>query len=214
MVLTFSRPRKKPSVPTKRSSQGRITRLSDGSNGDIAVITLDTFCLIVRNYQLLIGALIGFTGVILTQITNAYLSRRQIRDQRIHEKEVLQLALSKELSLIIATTMSNRAEINPDEMCKNGTGGYMVPLLPLTIVFDANTSNIGVLDEKVVGPVIMAYQSHKQFLMNLHLFATEPQNIHLQGKFLNIPVENAAMVRSMHDSVLDHLDKGLDALHK
>ena len=54
----------------------------------------------LQNWQPAISAVLGFTGVIIALVVNAWLARRQVRDHREHERLSIARALAAELQAL------------------------------------------------------------------------------------------------------------------
>ncbi len=93
----------------------------------------------LTQYQTLIVGLLGFTGVILTLLTNARLNRKQHARQIEHERTALKAALSTELS-IIRDTFRDRLEMIGEP---TGSQGMWVPLDTMTDVYGRVLDKIG-----------------------------------------------------------------------
>jgi hypothetical protein len=79
---------------------------------------------LLREYQTLIVGALGFTGVIITLLANAALTRRQHARQVDHERSALKAALGAELSIIRDAYMDRIKTISEAP----ATQGMLMPL--------------------------------------------------------------------------------------
>src|ERR1700737_2761468 len=121
---------------------------------------------LLKEYQTLIVGALGFTGVILTLITNARLIRRQHTRQVDHERTALKAALSTELS-IIRDTFVDRIKMIAEAP---ETQGMLVPLDTMTAVYREVIAKLGLLSRGQVNLVMRAYILVRQMPDRLRFF--------------------------------------------
>ncbi len=92
---------------------------------------------LLAKFQTGIVGLIGFAGVILVLVVNAWIVRRQVRNQRDHESDTLARALLAELR-IYHQVFSGGVEIPTDHSPTERK--LLVPAASATPVFDANVA--------------------------------------------------------------------------
>jgi hypothetical protein len=98
---------------------------------------------LLQKFQTGIVGLLGFTGVILTLFTNAWIARRQARDTRNHERETLARALLAELSSHRRSIARNVEEVT--KRAEEGTGSLLAPAITNTLLFDASVARFGLV---------------------------------------------------------------------
>jgi len=107
------------------------------------------------DHQTLIVGALGFIGVIITLIVNAFLERRQRGRERAARSDALRLALSEELRLfedVIKDRLDMIAEAE-----RGLSGGLLVPLTHTTDIFESSIGDLGLLRSDQVAAVLRAY---------------------------------------------------------
>jgi len=161
---------------------------------------------LLQKFQTAIVGVIGFTGVILTLIVNAAVARRQVRDNRTHERQVVARALLAELKSHREALARNVGEAKEDE---SPLVGMITPILQVP-VFDANLSRIGVLPVGSIEPVLNAFLCLKEYNPTIALLShpmADPGHRAVDGK-------DANKVVTITESMLPPLDDGIAALEK
>ena len=119
----------------------------------------------VRELPAFAGALLGFAGVIITLIVNAYLARRQERGREAREAQALRIALIEELR-IQKEALENFAQPAADAADATHTA---VPLHRYEDVFTSVTPNLGILNRSEVAAVFQAYLPLRSLAWKLRL---------------------------------------------
>ncbi|MFN3574953.1 MAG: hypothetical protein ACK4TR_15620 [Phenylobacterium sp.] len=113
-----------------------------------------------ERYQTLLGAILGFGGIIVTLLENAKLARRQGAMVRAQETEGLRAALKGELA-VLADTFSNALE-TIKRARTDKTRELLVPTVNTTAIFDASTSKLGLLTIDQTSAVVRTYSLVKE----------------------------------------------------
>ena len=124
---------------------------------------------LVQRYQGLVAAIIGFGGIIVTLIVNAWLTRKQAQYNVDREAAGLRRALEAELGVI---SKSLQASVNAiQEALTDGSTSILVPLTELTSIFDASTSRLGLLDRDQIGALVKSYALVKELPVRIRLLS-------------------------------------------
>jgi hypothetical protein len=160
-----------------------------------------------KEYQTLIVGAIGFTGVILTLLTNAWLNRKQHTRQVEHERAALKAALSTELC-IIRDTFRDRIEMIGDTP---GTRGMWVPLDTMTDAYTRLVDKIGLLSRGQVNLVMRAYLLIRAVPDRLRLMEGSSE-IRPGASYLWVSNEHIVDARRMHENFLGDIESAISAL--
>jgi hypothetical protein len=162
----------------------------------------------MKDYQTLVVGTLGFTGVVITLITNARLDRKQHTRQVEHERTALKAALSAELS-IIRDTFIDRIEMIAEAP---ETQGMLVPVDTMTDVYSRIFDRIGLLSSEQVNFVMRAYLLVRQMPDRLRLIegpAFQPSH---ETGYIRINRQDVGDVRRMHENFLGDLERAISAL--
>ncbi len=160
---------------------------------------------VLGKFQTGIVGVVGFVGVIMTLVANAWIARRRDAKLRAHEKDTLARALSAELRIYRRSVASNVGDAGPEH---STDAEHLIPARSALPVFDANVGRLGLLDANQVGPVLEVYTTLKEFDRALVLFSTPDQS----GLYRAVPAERAAMVYRLFASMVPKLDRAIAAL--
>jgi hypothetical protein len=159
-----------------------------------------------KEYQTLIVGALGFTGVILTLLANAWLNRKQHTRQVEHERTALKAALSAELS-IIRDSYVDRINMIGD----GATQSMLVPLDTMTGVYEKAIEKIGLLSRDQVDRVLRAYLLVHQMPDRLRFFQDYQTESERNG-YLRIAGKHVGHVREMHENFLIDINRAIAAL--
>ena len=110
-----------------------------------------TFFTWLKGYQILIGGIIGFCGVIVALWSNAKQLRRQRLKERFYERQTLRVALIEELKI-------NRSSLTSSiDQLKEDFPEFWMPTYDMDDVFKAFVGRIGVLTQREVSKVLPDY---------------------------------------------------------
>ena len=163
-------------------------------------------CYLIKFQTLIVGVL-GFSGVIITLFTNAWLNRKQHTRQIEHERTALKAALSTELS-IIRDAFRDRIEMIRDA---TRTQGIWVPLDTMTDVYTRLIEKIGLLSREQVDLVMRAYLLIRQMPERLRLIEGM-RKIQPGDGYLWVSSEHAGGARKMHENFLGDIERAIAAL--
>lgn len=160
-----------------------------------------------KEYQTLIVGALGFTGVIFTLLTNAWLNRKQHTRQVEHERTALKAALSAELSIIRDTFVDRINMIG-----EGATRSMLVPLDTMTGVYERVIEKIGLLSRDQVNRVLRAYLLIQQMPDRLRFFQDNNEIEPERNGYIRIDAKHIGNVREMHVNFLVDIDSAIAAL--
>jgi len=161
----------------------------------------------MKEYQTLFVGALGFTGVIVTLLTNARLQRSQHTRQVNHERTALKAALSSELSIIRDSYVDRIGMITESQ-----TQSLLVPVDTMTEVYSQSIGKLGLLSRDQVNLVLRAYLLVRAMPARLRFFrGQEPQPSDEIG-YLRIGNKNVGHVRQMHENFLVDINAAIAAL--
>ena len=164
-----------------------------------------TFWTAVEDYQTLIVGTLGFTGVIITLLVNAWLARRQRRDEQRHERQTLRIALIEELKINRDAVDRNMEPPAEDSKPK----GAFVPTDPMDDAYRAFTDRIGLLSRDEVSKIMFAYLSLRTYNAKLFLIGVPP---HTGDRHVNVPAKNIEMLVQLLESLIGPVDKAIEVM--
>ena len=144
-------------------------------------------------------------GVILTLVVNAWIVRRQVRNQRDHESDTLARALLAELRIyhqVFSEDVQIPTEHGPTE------SELLVPTAGGTPVFDANVARLGLLRGEQIGPVLEAYMCLWEFDRALVLFSKP----HESERFRVVAPHDSTKISSFYEGIARKLEPAIAAL--
>lgn len=160
----------------------------------------------MSDYQTVIVGGLGFTGVIATLATNAWLARRQHDRQVRHEARVLRTALRAELE---AVAESYRDRIATLDSPGKHTGMH-VPLATMTDVYKSMIGKLGLLTREETRVVLRAYLLILQLPETLR-FLADDLAVPKPG-FVYVSAKEFAHLRKLHEKHLGDVDAAVTAL--
>lgn len=161
---------------------------------------------LLQKFQTALVGVIGFTGVIVTLVVNSWIARRQVQDQRWHDRQALERALLAELEAHRETITNNIADI--EKRAGEEYEGMYHPRLLLPI-FDASIPRLGLIDGTGLPAVLHGFQVIKGFNRRLS-FIAEP---HGDTDFL-VPENRVKTLARMLTTALPAVEKAIGALSK
>jgi hypothetical protein len=165
----------------------------------------------VKEFQSLIGTMVGFLGVILTLIINAMLHRRQHR----HETEHLRAAVAS--SLLAELKRNNETfEYNLKHMDGISEGsGIIAPINPITSLYDCQLERIGYLHGEQLTAVMSAYSQIKSVPERLQLtIALKHGRPDVSGGYILVPPAVLVPLRHMLEQAKEASSAAIAALEK
>jgi hypothetical protein len=168
----------------------------------------------IRAYQTLVVGLLGFAGVILTLLVNAYLQRAQDRRRAKQEARGLRIALMEELR-VQRMVLEEVVESLDTAENENGDAGGRFGLVPLerySRVFDRSIDKLGLLTGRELAYVFAAYLPLSA--MTWKLKAMEPATEHRDptGDIARITPQHFDAVKKMHRNSLLAIDAAMREL--
>jgi hypothetical protein len=163
-------------------------------------------------FQTAIAAAVGFSGVILTLLFNAYQARKLERLKQRHERSALISGLSAELSVIRSSTVKNRTNFERAAAAPSATGKFLVPAKATIVdVYEASHARLGLLRPETVANVVRAYTLVKETPSNIAASTGLHDNLPQAGLFA-VHHKHATTCAGILINNLEHIDRALTAL--
>lgn len=161
----------------------------------------------IQEQQTLTAGILGFVGVILTLLFNAWQERKQRREERRHECQTLRTALIEELSI-------NRAGLDSfKDAVKEITErqGLEVPTDLMDDVYKVLTDRIGLLSQAEVRKVMYAYLSMRTY--NVRLFLVGNQS-HTSSRHVQVPPHKFPELFGMQETLIGRIDEAVEVMER
>jgi hypothetical protein len=166
---------------------------------------------LVQEFQTLTAGTIGFAGVIITLVVNAWYAREQRREERRHECHTLRAALMEELKINRETLVSNMNKVRDSAYDLPEAGGYFVPTDPMDDAYRAFTHRIGLLSQAEVSKVMYAYLSLRTYDAKLFLIGVPP---HTGDRHVQVPANNAPLLFGMLEHLIGPIEEAIGVLER
>lgn len=161
----------------------------------------------LARFQTGIVGVIGFTGVIITLLSNAWLARVQRNETRLHEQKSLAAALQSELTI---TRDSLREDIPLiDAAVKDGSPSVLVTKDTNSEVYEALLGKIGGLPADVVRQTMIAYLTIRSMRKKVRLL---PGATERDDQSVSVPRESFEYLKKMYSNHLPPVEAALKAL--
>ena len=165
-----------------------------------------TFFTWLKGYQILIGGIIGFCGVIVALWSNAKQLRRQRLKERFYERQALRVALIEELKI-------NRSSLTSSiDQLKEDFPEFWMPTYDMDDVFKAFVGRIGVLTQREVSKVLRVYLSLRTYTASLFLHSRLSTRVQIDARYVPIPGKMRQRLAAMQQSLIGPLDQAIEAL--
>jgi hypothetical protein len=163
-----------------------------------------------QEFQTLIAGAIGFAGVIIALVLNAWYARNQRREERRHECQTLRAALLEELSINRRSLVHNIEGVkSADHLSEDG--GFDVPTDPMDDAYRAFTHRIGLLPRAEVSKVMFAYLTLRQHNANLfRVGGPHPTS----NRHLRVPVQKGPVLVGLLESGIGPIDEAIEVLER
>ena len=158
-----------------------------------------------ERFQTTIVGVLGFAGVIIALITNAWLVRRGRLETLIQERTALRTALVEELRILKLSLEDGIQKLEEE----GEYGGVIVPTDPMSDVYNAFVPKIGMLTSQEVKKVMWAYLSVQEFRKNLVLL---PGTTIRDQHRVDVPQDSCAALIEMQKNLLPKLDDAIKSL--
>ena len=140
----------------------------------------------LSQWQTLIGAVLGFGGVIVTLLFNAKLARRSESLTREREIKTLCVALQQELLEYRKALVEQTRALHDMEFAGPQSNEQLIDLYPLIFrqVFDANIERLGLLRPEQVSATLQAYNRQQSLVRVLKASSQSYQDdgaIHIEA---------------------------------
>jgi hypothetical protein len=161
----------------------------------------------IKAFQTGIVGVIGFAGVIITLVVNAWLTRSERRAVVEDRLRALKLALTEELKVIKTAYVAGATQLRSvpaNKFCA-------IPTARLNGLFDSHQRELGLLPPKALEKVLGAYLSHDQVATNLLILATPDSQVR-NGKLLTIPAEHCDIAAKIYEGMVAPIDEAIREL--
>jgi len=134
-------------------------------------ISSETIVYVLKEYQSLIGTVVGFIGVCITLWYNAHVAERRRTKEIAHQRMTSRVALTSELSAIQTTLKSWKQAL--DKLADQGEVGLPRPFNAegASRAYRAVLPTIGLLTESEIEKAVLAYSQYE----NLSTMARQMQ---------------------------------------
>jgi hypothetical protein len=161
---------------------------------------------LLANPTLTVG-IIGFAGVILTLAFNAWLARKQRRDEQRHERQALRAALIEELQINREAAVGNADSLKEEP----GTGprDAFVPTDLMDDAYRAFIGRIGLLSRAEVSKVMGAYLLLRTCNTRLLLIG-DPAST--GDHYVRVPSENTDRLAQLMSVPVGSIDEAIEVM--
>lgn len=170
-----------------------------------------TFWDCLKDYQILIGGMLGFLGVILALIYNSIQLRSQNRKEQFRERQKLRVALIEELKATQHALRYCASQLKEDY---SPVSEFWVPTHNFDNVFNAHIGRLGSLTPREVRRVLNAYLSIKTYTASLVLHSRLSERARIDPRYVAIPIDRRKRLISMQESLCSPIAQALEALTK
>ena len=167
----------------------------------------------LEHFQTLIVGVIGFSGVVLTLLVNAWLLRRQHAQAIKHEMSTLRTALIAELELIEKSFREKAipAEDAEDDDDEGPSDAFHPGSIPQPI-YENFVGKIGLLSKEEVSAVIEAYTLVNEAPSRLQLLSSMHDPSSDQPGYIFISAEHEKTASGIYASFLPTIGEAVAAL--
>lgn len=162
-----------------------------------------SFLSTLEKFQSAITGLVGFSGVIITLIVNARISRKRVEEARLHDKKILAEALKGELNTYLNSVQSNVKDIASN---RDRGNELLFPRIS-TAIFDANITKLGHLPEGAMSSILDAFLSLKELDRSLTIFSTVSNDF-----YHHIPAQSIDGLLKMLQSLVPKIESAVRSL--
>lgn len=160
----------------------------------------------IKNYQTLIVGVLGFIGVMVTLVLNAWLERKAERRRMEHETSILRTSLIEEMkaqrdALLHAAEGSKKAKDTSGAVKQDA----LTPLQRWTDIFDSSLEKLGLLTSEEVAAVLDAYLPLKELTSKVRLLELRVPPDQRRVEYGEGPPEGYALVGHQDVEVLAEL---------
>ena len=158
-------------------------------------------------YQTLIVGALGFTGVIITLLVNANISRRQRNDERTHESNSIRQALLVELKAV-KVTYKDRLSTS------NGNNDWLLPEGVTDDIYQMLLPRVGFLTINEIEKVLKAYLLIGELPTRLKLISDSPYDDQQNEGYIRIGKDFIEAAKEMHKNFLIDIEEAINELDK
>jgi hypothetical protein len=171
---------------------------------------MDNLLCYLKTYQILIAGLVGFSGVVLTMLTNAYLQRVQHARAIKHEKQALRSALKAEL------TSNKEAYENRISQFSESTE-YKDALIQNRVqdnVYSTLLEKIGILEPDEINSIITAYQLIREIPYRIRLLTGTDAVGGFENEYIRLKPEHLERVKTIHETLLPQVLAAIETINE
>lgn len=162
----------------------------------------------IERFQTGIVGLVGFLGVVLTLLVNAWLERRSRLEQIAYETNKLRTALCEELRLLRGA-YRDRADLLQRAVA-DMTPEILIPLDKMTDVYRSNLGHLGLLTADEIARIISAYGRAEQIPGKFQIIGRRGGDV--PPGFVLIQRQYFAATQQLHERMLAPIDDAIAVL--
>ena len=166
-------------------------------------------CKMLQTYQTLIVGTLGFLGVIITMLANAYLQRKQYERKIQHETNSLRVALKTELK---ANRQSFEGRIEQFQESDEYYTDALVQNRSDDKIYNRLLDNIGLLTEKEIEKVSEAYAFLAEVPYRIRIIVGTDAIGGFNDEFIRISKEHHETVNQIHQVALPIVSDAIDTI--
>lgn len=158
-------------------------------------------------YQTLAVGFIGFSGVMLTLVLNAWLARVQRRGERRRERAAIRAALLAELKINLDGLKQNleNSKENTD------SGSVFAPTDTMDDAFRAFIHSLGLLSPEEAHKVMLAYLSIRTFKSKLFLIGVPTST---GDHHVDVPAKNLPLLDGMQRGLISPICDAIQVMER
>ena len=164
----------------------------------------------LQSYQILITGLIGFTGVIVTMLANAWFQRTQYERKIKHETNSLRAAIKSELNANKQALELRIKQLNePTEY-----SDALIPSKSIDDIYKELINKIGLLTDEEIEMVIQAYALMAELPYSLRILVGTNNVGGFNNEFIRVSKDKQDIVLKMHEKNLPVINQAISAIEK
>lgn len=166
---------------------------------------------ILETYQTLIVGTLGFVGVIVSLLANAYLQRKQYDREKLHKANSLRVALKTELRSNLESFESRieqfeeRNKVYTDALVQNRSNDS---------IYKELLTHIGLLTEQEVEKITAAYAFLTEIPYRIRILVGTDGIGGFNDEFIRIPKEHHEAVTGIHQVAIPIVTAAIEEIDK
>lgn len=162
----------------------------------------------LKTYQILVAGIVGFTGVTVTMIANAYMNRSQHSRGVDHERQTLRSALRAEL-----TANKEAYELRMEQFSEPKSDNHaLMPNKVLDRVYSTLLGKIGILEVDEIDKITRAYQSLLEVPYRVRILVGTDNVGGIDNEYIRLKPEHIDTVCKLHGSMLPKIVEAIDSI--